>query len=43
MVANERKDLEDEFNHSMDQTFNSVKTLKEIENKMLAKLETETP
>lgn len=42
VVANERKDLEDDFNNSMDQTFSSVKTLKEIENKMLAKLEKET-
>ena len=39
VVANERKDLEDEFNKAMDITFNSVKSLKVIENKLLEKLE----
>lgn len=42
VVANERKDLEDEFNKAMDITFSSVKSLKSIENKLLEKLENET-
>lgn len=35
VVANERKDLEEEFTKAMDTTFNSVKNLKEIENNLL--------
>ena len=42
VVANERKDLEEEFNKAMDVTFSSVKSLKTIENKLLENLHTKT-
>lgn len=43
VVANERRDIQDEFDNAMEFTFNSVTDLKEIEKQLLSKLESETP
>lgn len=39
VVANERKDLEETYSANMGETFDNIKSLKEVENDILTKLE----